>query len=445
MIAALACSAAMAGCVNIELDPEVDYIIMEFDTETARIPEPNAIMINQETGLIDFSAFGLVLPEDCVDAGSLGISRAQCEFYQFLEGLDGFPTLTPAKTPASGVLEMDTVSIPSSIFILEDTPRPVGASEVVVEFDTDDNYLSISPIKGWNVGKQYIIAARGYDEGIKGAAGERVISSQVYFLLKQEESLMCGAEIPSEIPDDCKYLQLLLSSGEEAEVREQLAALERMRLGYVERDVWDILNLFGNMSKENVAIVWGFPIHTASVAELNPGLGMIPEIESSNRIVIPVKGSVDNATVRGFHPVANVNGGVYLIDLTELMAENELAAFPIMNAFYDDSAGGIAIETDAPLTGGHMYLTILSTRLRNADGKPFAASPVSVFLRSRGELVDGEGNSLVSELADDEAVMLEEGRSLLQELLDNEDFQDATRLTQRESIVYIFPFTFPDS
>lgn len=446
IIAALA--ATVISCVNVELDPVVDYVVMEFDTtaDPARVPEPNVIMINQETGLIDFSIGGLVIPEDCADGVELGLPMAQCEFYQYLEGLDGFPTLSPAKAPASAPIDMSTVSLADTLAVIEDTPSKWGDEKVLTEFDEEDNYLKVTPLAGWNVGKTYLVAVRGYDNGVVGAEGERVISSQAYFLLKEEESLMCEASTPSGIPHDCKYLELLATGTDEESAREQLASLEALRQGFLQAGVWDTLDVLGDMQKEEVAVVWAFPTHSGSVAELNPAAGMVPLIDenSFDNILIPVKGTVDASSVQAFHPVANPQGGVYLIDLTELMEGNDAGAFPIMTASYDPSREGVSMTTQTQLIVGHTYLFILSDRLENEAGEPFVPSPTTVFLRSHGELVNGEGESQVSSLDDDSAGQLEAGRVMLQELLDNEDFQNTTRLYNREKIVYLYALTLQE-
>lgn len=449
LVALALCVVFAAGaCVEVKLDPKVDYLVMEFDSTSTppRVPEPNVVAINPQTGLIDFSASGLDLPEDCADASALGLPMAQCEFYQYLETLDGFPTLSPAKAPVSGALDMDTVSVPSTVFVLEDTPDIWSSNDLFVEFDEETNILQLTPLSGWKVGKQYVIAVRGYDDGVMGAQGERVISNQVYFLLKQDESLMCDAAIPSQIPEDCEYLQLLASEDSDVEVaRAQLASLEALRAGFVDAGAWESVELLGDIPKEEIAILWAFPTHTGSVAELNPAAGLLPQVEESpDRLLVPVKGTVDASSVSAFHPMANPSGSVYLVDLTELLSDNQAAAFPIHTATYDEAAQAIALEPDSPMVDGHLYVVILSDDLANEGGVPLVPSPVTVFLRSQGELIDGTGTSTVSSLDDLSAADLEAGRAMLQVLLDNPDFQDTTLLYAREQIVYLYAFTFPD-
>ena len=81
---------------------------MELDLTTPpRAPEPSSLIVNRETGRIDFLLSGLTLPEDCSQQRAL--SPAECEFDRYLETLDGYPTLSPARAPVTAALDLDTV------------------------------------------------------------------------------------------------------------------------------------------------------------------------------------------------------------------------------------------------------------------------------------------------------------------------------------------------
>jgi hypothetical protein len=443
--ALVAAAASWSGCVDVDQDPPPDVVIMEFDTEAepARIPEPNIILINQETGLIDFSLSGLALPEDCSDATAIGIPRAQCEFYQYLEGLDGFPTLSTARAPSTEPLDLETVTIPDNLLVLDSTtPNLLLSDSLSVGVNEETSYLTIDPLEGWDVGKLHLVAVRGYDDGVQSVDGKRVITNQTYFLLKEEESLTCGADTPEGIPEDCKYLELLEGQYDRETAAANLIDLEALRQGFL--DAWPALALFADMSKEEVAMLWAFPTHTASVAELQPQLGMLPEVISQQIIRVAVKGPVASDSVREFHPIAHPNGNVLLLDLTELMQGNQNEGFPLITASYDENHEAIEIEATDPLVDQHLYCIIFKDTLTNPDAVPFVASPVTVFLRSEGELVSSEGISNVSSLDDSSAAELEQGRIMLAELLDDPDFIAATGIDSRDEIVYLYAFTFPD-
>src|SRR5678815_5212387 len=57
-----------------------------------RAPQPTGLIINPGTGKIDFALAGTPLPEDCSTQQVL--TQAQCQFGQWLQTLNGFPTVT---------------------------------------------------------------------------------------------------------------------------------------------------------------------------------------------------------------------------------------------------------------------------------------------------------------------------------------------------------------
>jgi hypothetical protein len=442
---ALAVLLGAGACVEIDQDPAPDWVIMEFDTtaQPARVPEPNVIVINPQTGLIDFSTSGLEVPENCADA--TGMPLAQCEFYQYLETLDGFPTLSTVKAPSTELLDLDTVTMPDNLLIINATNVNIMLEDkVALGVDATDIYLTVDPLEGWDVGSTYLVAIRGYDDGVRSAAGKRVITNQTYFLLKEEEPLTCGAATPETIPEDCKYLELLAPSYGREAAATNLFQLEALRQGFESQDVWGSVEVLGDMDKEEVAMVWAFPTHSASVAELQPAVGVLPHVVSARELRIDIKGSVGASIVAAYHPVANPHGNVYLVDVTELMQNNQNLAFPLFTASYSEIHEAVVLEPEQDLVDGHLYCLILRDTLTNAEAEPLVASPVTVFLRSRGALVDEAGHSNVSSLDDASAAQLEVGRASLQEMLDNPDFQSATKLDEREEIVYLYAFTYPD-
>src|SRR4029079_15729527 len=72
-------------------------------------PQRTALIINPQTGHIDFSLAGTPLPDDC--SMQQVLTPAECQFDQWLQTLDGFPTVTPASAPASGPLHPATLTL----------------------------------------------------------------------------------------------------------------------------------------------------------------------------------------------------------------------------------------------------------------------------------------------------------------------------------------------
>ena len=72
---------------------------MEFDptARPPRVSEPSFVALDRMTGKIDLSVAGIDVPADC--STQPATARAQCEFNQYLESLDGFPTVATRAHP----------------------------------------------------------------------------------------------------------------------------------------------------------------------------------------------------------------------------------------------------------------------------------------------------------------------------------------------------------
>jgi hypothetical protein len=187
-----------------------------------------------------------------------------------------------------------------------------------------------------------------------------------------------------------------------------------------------------------VAVLWGFPIHSASVAELDPKADLIPHGTAPDEIRVGVQGPVDPATVSAF-VVGVQQGSVVIMDLTAAATGDSVAGFPVTDAQYAD--GSIVIKGRQPFVVGDQYGIFLKRTIRAPGGAPLVASPVSMLLTARGELVDAQGHSNVSGVADADAAMLEEGRLQLATLFDTQIVQLLTEIT-RDNLVYCFAFPF---
>src|SRR5436190_20519141 len=104
VLAAMAAAAALAGACTPDVGSDPTPTAMEVDLTAAppRAPQPTALIVNPQTGHIDFSLAGTPLPDDCSTQQAL--APAECQFDQWLQTLDGFPTVTPASAPASAPL-----------------------------------------------------------------------------------------------------------------------------------------------------------------------------------------------------------------------------------------------------------------------------------------------------------------------------------------------------
>ena len=193
------------------------------------------------------------------------------------------------------------------------------------------------------------------------------------------------------------------------------------------------------MPKEEIAVLWGFPIHTNSVPLLVPGTAAVPHVPAANQILVGVQGPVDPATVSAF-VVREQNGPVVVMDLTAAAAGDLDAGFPRVAAGYVASAGRHRHPGGARrFPAGHTIGLFFTNAIHSPDGAPLVASPVSVLLTLTAPLVDGDGHSTVSGVADADAAALEEGRKALAPLLDNPIFAPLTGVT-RANLVYAYAF-----
>lgn len=490
---------AMAGCEpEIGTDPVPN--IMEFDSETGRIPEPTVAAVDQTTGMLDFSPLGIDVPTGpaaCLDASGWEGAVAECEFFQYLETLDGYPTLSSMRCPANAAIDPSTLTYSGAaddtVIVLEGGFSKITADDgLVVAFNNDDNYLYMDNPNGWEVGTQYVGAVRGYDNGVTTTDGTRVVASVIYNLLMRTESLLdCRPdnEDPpfynpnAEVEEDCKYYVLVhemfaadfpdTDAGHamlDATVRGLLGSLESLRQGYKGEDgmtgLWDATAGTGQMPKEEVAVAWAWSTHSQTTFELQPVLGMVP-IPSGNSVLrIPFKGTVDASSLVPFFFGNGATATVFLLNATVLeqaLVNPALVNQAILTHTATVVANELVITADVPLVAGDRHIVMLVAKAEgdNRDAsfqgivdvpvagmpaRPIVPSPLTVFLRSRGPLVDADGNSLVSKLDSASAAQTEEARLILAQLFDHPTFTLLTGGDEdaliRENVAYVYAFDY---
>jgi hypothetical protein len=409
---------------------------MEFDTEATppRVPQPTGLIVNPATGRIDFALAGTELPDDC--SRSSALSPAECQFDKYLETLDGFPTLTPASAPATAPLDPSTLTLGSNVMVLP-VKAPNATPDVVLGFDDTERALTLQAVPSWALGESYFVAVRAYAHGVRALSGTEVVGSPTQALLKEDSSLTCGATTPEAIDPKCPALALLAQTQPEAAARANAVTLEAIRQSYLASGVWQRLADAG-LPKREVAVLWEFPIHTASVAELDPSVGLVPVVSTASELRVAVHGPVDAASVTAF-VFRQSFGSVVLSDLTALAASDLTNAFPSIEASYEN--GAIVMKGGVPFVAGHQYGVFMTNALHAPGGVALVPSPVSVLLALPYPIADTKGKSLISSVADADAVALEAGRAQLAALFNNPIFGSLTGLT-RDNLVYCFAFTF---
>ena len=110
---------------------------MEFDPNATppRVSEPSFAVVNPTTGRIDLGLAGIDVPADC--QAQTAMPPAQCEFNQYLESLDGFPTVAGARTPVSAALDTATATVPQNVAVVEARSQR-SIADVMVSFEPTD-------------------------------------------------------------------------------------------------------------------------------------------------------------------------------------------------------------------------------------------------------------------------------------------------------------------
>jgi hypothetical protein len=429
----LALTFLVACTPEIGSDPTPE--VLEFDPSSTppRVSEPSFVVINPSTGKIDLSLAGIDVPADCQNQTDM--PQAQCEFNQYLESLDGFPTVAGARTPVSAPVDLASASVPANVAVVEAKSMSLF-NEVGVAFDSTNRYLQVAPRKSWPVGAFVWIGVRGYEGGIR-AGGKPVVASVVYNLLKRDDSLTCRADTrsPEMIEASCPYLGLLAQQMTAEAARASLGRLEELRQFMGATMGWTLMESVGGIPKAEAAMLWAFPIHSGPVIDLNPAVGLQPQLAATDEIRLAVNGELDPSTVRAFRAFSSA-GTVYLINLTALAAMSP-ASFPAVAATYAD--GVISIKGAAPFERGQLYGVFVTKGVKSPGGKSLVAPPVSVLLMARGRLVGADGKSTVSSVGDSEALLLEAGRQQLAALFENTLFTATTGIS-REELAYLFAF-----
>ncbi len=117
---------AVAACTP-EIDTDPVPVVMEFDptAKPPRVSEPSFLARDPATGKIDLGVAGIDVPADCSTQPVL--ARAQCEFNQYLESLDGFPTVATARTPVGGPVDLPTATVPTNVAVIDGiTKQPIN-------------------------------------------------------------------------------------------------------------------------------------------------------------------------------------------------------------------------------------------------------------------------------------------------------------------------------
>lgn len=419
----------LGGCTpEVAQDAPAEAMEFDFDVVPPRVPQPTGLIFNPQSKHLDFSLADVVLPADCADAVP-PLSQAECEFDKYLQTLDGFPSVTPAAAPATAPLASESLTVGANVVVVAAKSQTV-VTDVTVGFDATSRSLTVRPRRSWSLGESYFIGVRGYDNGVRAANGRQVVGSPTQYLLKQTMPLTCAGT------SDCPALTLLLQTHDREKATQSLFQLEEIRQAY--QPAWTLMEQVGGLSRAETAVLWSFPVHSASVIELDPTVpALLPRTTAPDEIRVAVQGTVDPTTIKPYISAIQF-GSVVFMDLTAAQAMDGPGSFPTVAATV--SGQDIVIKGAAPFIPGHQYGLFITDEVRDVAGAPLVASPVSVLLRLRSRLTS-DGRSTISSVSDGDANQLEVGRAQLAMLFDDRNFAIATKVT-RERLIYCFAFPF---
>lgn len=449
-----------AACAPEVQPPEVnsaDLVVAQFDPGAVPpvVPTPNDLAINQKTGLV----------EAPIDPAS---PPAQQEFTRdYLNTLDGFPTSAVAST---AIADVDPATLSASNVLLVDLRPDLHLPTVtpLLGYDTSKGLLTVTPpTSGWPKGGRYAVAVIGGANGVKGNGGKMLVASPAWALLRSPSPLVtcqAGAE-PS--PDTCRAATPAIPStktDETERLRDQAATalrLEALRAGYA--PVLDLLEAKG-VKRDDVAILWTFTVVSMPELTFDPAHSVIP-FPNDLLLAHDATGTHVNLPIPPDAPaeVKALYQGLNLLDgfstTTPIVSENSDKSGAIDVGKLDASlltastrflkvtatgavpVGGVKVCLDCasslnadgtqpnnpsqlqivptiPLNEKTTYAVVLTSGLKNEQGKRVVPAGAFALLRSSAPLVDASQRSTVSGVLDAQAIQLEAARQAFKPLID---------------------------
>jgi hypothetical protein len=444
-LALLSCLTLVACSAEVARPPS-NVIWAEFDPSTNKIPTPNDLVR-------DAAGKHLALPI------TADLPQAEQEFRAYLNGLDGFPTSTPATLHFTGDVKARSISNDTLVVWKLD---PQGAAprslEVQATYADTDHGLTLYPHGGWEPGARLVIAVRGGKNGVQGSKGELVTAAPAFTFLRAGKDLREHPwAIPGKTPAERNASALKLEA-----VRQDLEPLFQQLVdkGW-SRD--EIALVFSFTTSSHPAVRFdplsqAVPLPNDLLIEPKTGLVSIPSDSADSEAQAAIKASLN--TLDGFsttgpfaaeatQPIDRAtftSASVRLFELASppveilgverfLYADGTHFFAPLQSRNAKDPSPDVPFTVLKPKT---TYFWIV-TGLKGTSGQPVEAQPVGALLRLKGSLLE-QGKSQVSGIADADAARLEPLRAKLAPALDALEQQGLPR----SALAAVVPFTTLD-
>ena len=412
LIAAAIGAVALTGCEE-EIEPRGDAperVEAVFDPDTSTIPLPN---------------------DAAMDSGRLptlpgaGEGTAEGEFLAYLPQLAGWLPTMPIEIPFSGPLDEETITEESvRFFLLDDGDLEPAEVEdfVYTEDESGASVIRLLPEEALMPGQQYAVAVT---KDLFGANGNAVIESQALFFAASREALVDadGNSTISVLDDET-------AMGLEG-LRQLLAPVfEGLEAHEVDRD--DVAMAFRwTVSPETVASFdpdssrvpipntaaldpdGTFPAAATCFAGENTANGHFDDYlaglsgwPDATPITMPLSGPIDEASI-GDDDVQlwRLEGETWerVEDITVVYLEE---AVDNCTGEVSEETYSLAIQFDPGMTPREHYFAFATRGIESIDGRALLPE-VPLFLGMQPyPVVDEQGESLVSALADEQAQAL---------------------------------------
>ena len=388
-------------------------IVARFDLGGGVLPMPIDVLRDDATG-------HLAIPPDAAHAAAA--ERALHDFYR---SLDGWPSAMPATVELSGPVDAATAD-PSAVQVWEWDAAPHRRDDVAVRLDDTGTRLVIDPPpNGWARGAAYVAVVRGGGDGLRGRRGQAVEADVDFAAVR--------ASTPSDRPalealrrDLAPVFDRLASDGLP---RDEIAALWRFTITTrvelaMDRRSQRVPLPFDLLLDPTTGRIDLPPLPSDSAAQTytKSRLAEYDGFGTSVDLLFELSGPVDPATVTS-----------QTVSLWQLSGPpgDEPRQLGVIVRVLADGAHVVIRPSQSPLPEKTRFAVVVSTGVRDRDGRPIVPMPVGHLLRAAAP-VAAAGRSQLSSLDDAEAARIEGVRAELAPLF--------ARLG-RDDVVTAWPFT----
>ena len=405
-----------------------------FDPTEGAVPMPTDLVLDDKTGLLD-------IPLD-----SEGLSLAEQELYGFLNTMDAWPSSTQARVDFSSALDASSVTDSTVQVWRWDGAKPERYTKGKLALTLDGTRVTVDPPEeGWPRGAKLALVVRGGDEGVRGAAGERVECAPAFYYLRLTQKLA---------PDPEGWYRAFPGKTR-AERKEAAESLEEARLDLA--PYLEYLEKSNLIWRRDVASLSTFTINNYTEVLMDKASGKMPL--PIDLLVDPTTGKVDlppradddkktkeiksdlkvldgfgTTTGQIFEFSAKVSPSTISTATVQLYGVKDATPVPASVTLTSDK-DGTRVEVmplTMPLDSETTYAVVLRHGIQDTAGKAVWPMLTGHFLRAKVPLVDIKGKATIPSLADADALKLERSRKRLSPLLDK---------LGRQSVLAAWPFT----